>query len=147
VRYLVLIAEKAQQIVEEFSRFESWEDRYRELIRRGKLLSGLSEAEKIEKYRIKGCQSQVWLVPNYQDNMIIFNADSDATLVKGIIALLVEVYTNRSPDEILNYKPEFLSQIGITDHLSMNRSNGLASMLKQIQLYAVAYKALASRGE
>ena len=140
------IENRAKVLVERFSQYTDWEDRYRELIKIGKSLSPLEEQYQIEKYLIKGCQSQVWLVPSYKDGRVFFSADSDAILVKGIIGLLVEAYSTSTPDEILSYKADFLKEIGITEHLSMNRTNGLASMLKQIQMYAFAYKTLSDRG-
>jgi cysteine desulfuration protein SufE len=125
-----------------FDSQDSWEDRYRELIKLGKGLAIMDEQFKVEKFRIKGCQSQVWLYPEFKEGKVFFHADSDAMLVKGIMALLIEVYNGSTPDEILANPPEFLKQMGISEHLSMNRTNGLASMVKQIQLYATAFKAM-----
>jgi cysteine desulfuration protein SufE len=108
----------------------------------GKELPEMNEAFKTENFRIKGCQSQVWLYPEFKDGVIYFQADSDALLVKGIIALLVQVYSGETPDAIVEEKEDFLKKLGVTDHLSMNRSNGLAAMTKQIKMYAIAFKSM-----
>lgn len=134
--------EKINQLKSDFLQFSQWEDRYKKLIELGRTLEPMEPEDQNEKNRIKGCQSQVWLKPSFLDGKVYFKADSDAMLVKGIIALLVKVYSGSTPDEILKTKPEFLQEIGITEHLSLNRSNGLASMAKQIQLYALAYKTM-----
>jgi cysteine desulfuration protein SufE len=136
------ISQKIEDIKELFNQYDDWEDRYRQIIKLGKDLAKLDEEFKTDKYRVKGCQSQVWLYPQLDGNKVIFQADSDALLVKGIVAILTKVYSGETPQSILDNKPEFLSEVGITDHLSMNRSNGLASMIKQIQLYALAYSAV-----
>ena len=109
----------------------------------GRPLPAYPEDKREEKYKVKGCQSQVWLCPEFKDGRVYFHADSDALLVKGIVGILTSVYSDATPDEILSTKPEFLSEVGITEHLSMNRSNGLAAMMKQIQMYAVVYKSMA----
>lgn len=140
------IEQKIAQLTDRFNQFSSWEDRYREIIKIGKNLSSIDDSLKQEKFRVKGCQSQVWLVPELRDGKVYFQADSDAMLVKGIVALLVEIYSGEKADDILSNKPDFLSEIGITDHLSMNRSNGLASMIKQIQMYALVYQAQGKLG-
>lgn len=140
------ITEKIQDVTTRFGSFDQWEDRYREIIKIGKHLTGLEESDRQEKYRIKGCQSQVWLKPQLKSGKVIFYGDSDAVLVKGIVGLLIEVYSDATPKEILANGPEFLKNIGITEHLSMNRTNGLASMVKQIQMYAVAFDALINKG-
>ena len=132
--------DRVDQIKTRFLQFQDWEDRYKELINLGKGLEAYPEDKREEKFKIKGCQSQVWLYPEFKDGRIYFHADSDALLVKGIIGLLVNVYSNATPDEILNTKADFLKEVGITEHLSMNRSNGLASMMKQIQMYAIVFK-------
>lgn len=137
---------KITSIVERFNRFSDWEDRYRELIKTGKGLESLDDAQKIEKFQIRGCQSQVWLVPELKDGKVIFRADSDAVLVKGIVALLVEAYSGLSPEEILAQDTNFLKEIGITEHLSMNRTNGLANMVKQIKMYGMAFQSLVAKG-
>lgn len=133
------------QIKEDFSKLNSWEDKYKEIIKYGKSLEPMEDEFKEEKFRVKGCQSQVWLHPKFEGGVVLFVADSDSMLVKGIVALLLKVYNSKTPDEILSTKAEFLKEIGITDHLSMNRTNGLAAMMKQIQLYALAYKSLGEK--
>jgi cysteine desulfuration protein SufE len=135
------IDQRISKIVDGFSQFHNWEDRYKYLIDYGKNLSPLADEFKQEVNLVKGCQSQVWLVGELVGNKVIFKADSDASIVKGIIALLVEVYSDSSPDEILNTKPDFIEKIGLAEHLSMSRANGLTSMIKQITIYAMAFKA------
>ena len=136
--------EKIDKIVAEFTAFSGWEERYRHLINLGKALPELPEEHRIEANKVKGCQSQVWLVSELvktQDKAVInFLADSDASIVKGIVALLTKVYSGLTPDEILALKPDFIDEIGLRQHLSMSRANGLNSMLKQISLYAFAYQ-------
>ncbi len=139
------IAVKIQEVKRLFSQHDNWEDRYRELISFGRALPELESELQIEKYRIKGCQSQVWLVPELKDKKVYFKAGSDAMLVKGIVGILVKVYNGEAPETILESPPHFLQEVGITEHLSMNRTNGLASMVKQIQLYAAAYKAVVAQ--
>lgn len=136
--------QKINDIVAEFTAFEGWEDRYRHLISLGKSLPELPEQHRIDGNKVKGCQSQVWLVSElvkHEDKYTItFLADSDASIVKGIVALLTKVYSGLSPEEILALKPDFIDEIGLRQHLSMSRANGLNSMLKQINLYAFAYQ-------
>lgn len=134
--------DRVGQIKRHFLTFSDWEDRYRELIHLGRDLAPYPEEKREEKYKVKGCQSQVWLFPEFKNGRVYFYADSDAILVKGIIGLLVKVYSDATPDEILSTKPDFLKEVGITEHLSMNRSNGLAAMMKQIQMYALVFKSL-----
>lgn len=135
------IKNRLDKIIEEFSRINEWEERYKKIIEIGKELPSISDEEKIPANIIKGCQSQVWLVSEFVDGKIYFRADSDATIVKGIVALLVNIYSDSTPDEILNTRPEFIEKIGLKEHLSMSRANGLSSMIKQITIYAMAYKA------
>jgi cysteine desulfuration protein SufE len=134
--------DRISQIKNHFLKFSDWEDRYREIIHLGRDLAPYPEEKREEKYKVKGCQSQVWLFPEFKNGRVYFYADSDALLVKGIIGLLVKVYSDATPDEILSTKPDFLKEVGITEHLSMNRSNGLAAMMKQIQMYALVFKSL-----
>ncbi len=136
-----MITDRIAKIKNEFLQFPDWESRYKHLIDLGKKLNPINEELKIEANKIKGCQSQVWLSAELKDGKIIFCADSDASIVKGIIALLVFVYSDSTPDEVLSTKPNFLEDIGLRDHLSMSRANGLSSMLKQISFYAMAFKA------
>ncbi len=141
-RLYLTIIERIEAVKGRLQQFNDWEDRYKELIQLGRALAPISDEQRDEKYQVKGCQSQVWLIPEFKDGHVYFLADSDAVLVKGIIALLVNVYSGSTPDEILNNKPDFLKEVGITEHLSMNRTNGLASMMKQIQMYAVVFKSM-----
>jgi cysteine desulfuration protein SufE len=136
------IFDRVGQVKERFLKFSDWEDRYLELIQIGRTSAAYPEDKRIDKFKVKGCQSQVWLYSEFKDGKVSFYGDSDAVLVKGIVGLLVEVYSGSTPEEILGLKPEFLKEIGITEHLSMNRSNGLASMMKQIQMYALVYKSM-----
>jgi len=134
--------ERINQVKERFLQYKDWEDRYKELIKIGRDLSLYPEEKRDEKYKVKGCQSQVWLFPEFKDGRVYFSADSDAVLVKGIVGLLVSVYSDATPEEILSTKPDFLKEVGITEHLSMNRSNGLAAMMKQMQMYALVFKSM-----
>ena len=138
--------DKIDQIIARFDAHKDWEDKYRELIKVGKTLSPMDETAKESKFEIKGCQSKVWLKPTLKSGRITLAADSDAILVKGIIGLLLEVYSDSTPTEILSTPPEFLKKIGITDHLSLNRTNGLAAMVKQIQMYATLFNTLVEKG-
>ena len=135
------IQEKQQAIVEEFSIFDDWMDRYNYLIELSNELPVIDEKKKNNDYLIRGCQSKVWLDAQYQDGKIIYTADSDAIITKGIIALLIRVLSGRTPQEIMNAKLEFIDQIGLKQNLSPTRANGLLSMIKQMRLYAIAYDA------
>jgi len=134
------IPEIEHQIVEEFSKFDEWLDRYNYLIELGRECPVISENEKIEANLIKGCQSRVWLSTEFTDGKVIFKADSDAVITKGIASLLIRVFSNQTPDDILKADLSFLDTIGLRTHLSPTRSNGLTSMIKQMKLYAMAYK-------
>lgn len=138
------IQNRIQKILDEFSKIPDWEARYKRLIDLGKELTAMDEQNKTDANKVRGCQSQVWLWANMEADRIIFQADSDASITKGIVALLVNVYSGSTPDEILITKPDFLTQLGIREHLSMSRANGLNAMLKQITIYAMAFKAKAS---
>ena len=133
------IKETENEVVDEFSFFESWEDKYEYLIELGKKLDKLPAEEYKEENKVKGCQSSVWLVAEKNNGSIEFKADSDSTIVKGLIALLIRVLSGQSPDTIVNAKLEFVDKIGLRQHLAQTRSNGLAAMIKQIKLYALAY--------
>jgi cysteine desulfuration protein SufE len=130
-----------EEIIDEFSMFDDWMQRYEYIIELGKNLPLIDEKYKTEDNIIKGCQSKVWLKGDQQDNKIIFTADSDAILTKGIIAILIRVYSNQEPGAILNADTEFIDKIGLKEHLSPTRANGLVSMIKQIKMYALAYNA------
>ncbi|HOO42199.1 MAG TPA: SufE family protein [Bacteroidales bacterium] len=130
------IPEKQQKIVEEFSFLEDWMDKYEYLIELGKNLPPLEEGSKQEKNLIKGCQSRVWLDVSREDGKLYFKADSDALITKGIISLLVHVFSGHTPVEILESNMDFIEKIGLKDHLSPTRANGLLSMIQQIRMYA-----------
>lgn len=134
------IKEKAEQIVKEFSQFDDWMDKYQLLIEKGKELPELDDAEKKEKYLIEGCQSKVWLMPEFKDGKIYFRGASDALITRGLTSMVISVYSGHTPDEILAFEPVFIEEAGLSQHLSPTRANGLNSMLKQIKLYAMAYK-------
>jgi cysteine desulfuration protein SufE len=136
-----MTAEQVQeQIVEEFSAFSDWTEKYTYLIELSKELDGFKEEYRSGGNLIKGCQSQVWLQTDYIDGKVVFYADSDAIITKGMIALLIRVLSNRTPNEIEETELWFIDKIGLTSHLSPTRSNGLVSMIKQMKLYALAYK-------
>ena len=128
------------EIIEDFSVFDEWLDKYEFLIELGKELPKIEAKYKTKECIISGCQSQVWLHAEFRDGRINFTADSDAIITKGIIALLVKVLNNRTPDEIINNDIYFIKKIGLQENLSPNRANGLFAMLKQIEIYAHAYK-------
>lgn len=129
-----------QDIVEEFSMFEDWMERYQYMIELGKTLPLLDATFKTDENIIKGCQSRVWLHAEYDTEKIIFTADSDAIITKGIIAILIRIFSNQSPKAILEANTDFIDAIGLKEHLSPTRANGLVSMIKQIKMYAIAYK-------
>jgi cysteine desulfuration protein SufE len=141
------INEIQKEIVEEFSAFEDWMDKYGYLIELGNELKDLDPKDKIDQFIIKGCQSRVWLVSDFSDGKIIFRGESDAVIVKGLVALLLRVVSNRTPQEILNNELFFIDEIGLKQHLSPTRSNGLLAMIKQIKLYAVAYNRISEKGD
>ena len=137
------IQETEDEIVEEFSLFDNWEDKYEYIIDLGKKLQTLNPEFKVEENKIKGCQSQVWLVADEQDGRIFFKADSDAVIVRGLVSMLIRVLSGHTPDEIINARLDFINKIGMTTHLAQTRSNGLLSMVKQMKNYALAYRAKA----
>jgi len=134
------IEQKEEEIIDEFSLFDDWMDKYEHIISLGKELPLIEEGLKTEDLLIKGCQSRVWLHAKLQDGKVIFTADSDAIITKGIINLLISVLSNEEPDAIVNADLSFIDQIGLKEHLSPTRSNGLVSMVKQMKLYALAFK-------
>jgi cysteine desulfuration protein SufE len=135
------IQEIGDEIVEEFSMFDDWMDKYNYIIELGRDLDKIDEKEKNQQNLISGCQSRLWLSADYIDGKIIFKADSDAVITKGIVNLLIRAVSDHTPQEIIDSDLEFLNQIGLREHLSPTRANGLNSMLKQMKLYALAYKA------
>jgi len=134
------IAEKEQEIIEDFSVYSDWMEKYEYIIELGKDLPVINEEYKVEENIIKGCQSTVWLYAEKLNGNVIFTADADAIITKGLIALLVSVLSNETPDEILNAELKFIKEIGLQEHLSPTRSNGLVAMVKQMKLYALALK-------
>ncbi len=141
------INEIQHDIVEEFSVYEDWMDKYAYLIELGNDLKDLDPKEKTDEYLIRGCQSRVWLVSDFVDGKVVFRAESDAIIVKGMVALLLRVVSGRTPAEIIENELFFVDEIGLKQHLSPTRSNGLLSMIKQIKLYAVAYKRISEKGD
>ncbi|MBQ0060927.1 MAG: SufE family protein [Bacteroidaceae bacterium] len=135
------INEIQDEIIEEFSDFEDWMDKYQLLIDLGNEQQPLEEQYKNEQNLIDGCQSRVWLQCDAEDGKLVFRAESDALIVKGIVTLLIKVLSGHTPDEILNSELYFIEQIGLKEHLSPTRSNGLLAMVKQMRMYALAYKA------
>lgn len=135
------IKEEQQSIVDEFSAFTDWMDKYEYLIELGKSLPLIDESGRLESNLIKGCQSRVWLNAEYNDGKIIFTADSDAIITKGIISLLIRVFSGRTPKEINDADLNFIKEIGLQDNLSPTRANGLVAMIRQIKMYAIAFSA------
>lgn len=136
----MIINEAQDEVIEEFSDFTDWMDKYQLLIDLGNEQEPLDDKYKTESNLIDGCQSRVWLQADYVDGKIVFTAESDALIVKGIIALLIRVLSGHTPQEILDADLYFIDKIGLKDHLSPTRSNGLLAMVKQIRMYALAYK-------
>ena len=134
------IQEIEEQIIGEFANFDEWLDKYSYLIELGKDCPVIDERDKTESNLIKGCQSRVWLSCKYSDGKLFFAADSDAVITKGIISLLIRTFSGQSPQDILDADLHFIDDIGLKEHLSPSRSNGLTAMLKQIKMYALAYK-------
>ncbi|GET30216.1 SufE family protein [Prolixibacter sp. SD074] len=139
------IEEIQQEIIEEFSVFEDWMDKYAYLIELGNDLKPIDAKYKIDDNLIRGCQSRVWLHPEKDGDKILFEAESDAIIVKGLVALLLRVLSNRSPKEIIDADLHFIDDIGLKHHLSPTRSNGLLAMVKQMKLYALAYEKLSQQ--
>ena len=139
------LQEVQQDIVDEFSVFEDWLDRYNYLIELGNDLPDIDSQYRTTEYLINGCQSRVWLRADLVNGRVEFKADSDAIIVKGIVALLIKVLSGRTPEEILNNELFFIDDIGLTQNLSPTRSNGLLAMVKKMRLYALAYKAKGER--
>lgn len=129
-----------EEIVEEFSMFEDWMQRYEYMIDLGKSLPLIDPQFKTDDYIIKGCQSKVWVHADLEYDKLVFTADSDAIITKGIIAILIRVFSHQHPDAILNADTSFIDKIGLKEHLSPTRANGLVSMIKQLKMYAIAFK-------
>jgi len=135
------INEEQDKIIEEFSAFDEWMDKYSLLIDMGKELPAIDSKYKVKDFLIEGCQSKVWLHPDFEDGKVTFTADSDAIITRGIVSLLIKVLSKRTPDEIISAELYFIDGIGLRQNLSPTRSNGLLSMVRQMKLYAMAYKA------
>ena len=138
---MVTIKEMKDEIIAEFNDFDDWLDRYQLLIDLGSEQEPLPAEYKTDNNLIEGCQSRVWLQADFIDGKVFFRAESDALIVKGIVSLLIKVYSGRTPDDILNNEPYFVEAIGLKEHLSPTRSNGLLAMIRQMKLYALAFKA------
>ena len=134
------ISEIEGEIVEEFSLFDSWDDKYEYIIDLGKKLPPLDQKFKIDENRVRGCQSTVYLVADYRDGRVFYKAESDAVIVKGLISMLIRVLSGQKPDDIVNAPLNFIREIGMMTHLAQTRSNGLLAMLKQMKNYGLAFK-------
>jgi cysteine desulfuration protein SufE len=134
------IEEIENEIVEEFSLFDEWDEKYEYIIDLGKKLPPLEDQYKKDENRVRGCQSTVWLVADYKDGKIVYKAESDAVIVKGLISMLIRVLSGHQPDEIIEAKLGFIKEIGMMTHLAQTRSNGLLAMVKQMKNYALAHK-------
>ena len=128
------------EIIDEFSMFDDWEERYQYMIDLGKSLPLIEGHYKIDENIIKGCQSKVWVHAEMNNDTVVFTADSDAIITKGIIAILIRVFSNQHPKDIIEANTDFIDKIGLKDHLSPTRANGLVSMIKQLKMYAIAYQ-------
>lgn len=135
------IKESEEEIMAEFSHFDDWLEKYSHIIELGKTLPLIDEQHKTDQFLISGCQSQVWLHARNENGRVFFTADSDAIITKGIVNLLIRVLSGQTPDDIISAKMEYIDRIGLREHLSPTRSNGLLSMIKQMKLYAVVFKA------
>lgn len=136
-----------EEIIDEFSMFDDWMDKYAIIIEHGNSLEKLDDVYKIPANIIEGCQSRVWLQTDYKDGNLYFRAESDAVIVKGLLAMVLKVFSGRTPDEIIDADLHFLKEIGLTEHLSPTRSNGLLAVIKQIRFYGIAYKAKEQQGK
>jgi cysteine desulfuration protein SufE len=134
------IPETESQIITEFSMFDDWLDKYNYLIELGKTLPGIDNEYKTDQFLITGCQSKVWLHASLRNGKVVFTGDSDAIITKGIVSLLIRVLSDQTPENIIQTRLEFIDQIGLQEHLSPTRSNGLSSMIKQMKLYATVFK-------
>lgn len=135
-----------EEIIDEFAIFDDWMDKYALIIEQGNSLEKLDDKFKTPENIIEGCQSRVWLQTEYTDGLLYFHAESDAVIVKGLLAMVLKVFSGRTSDEIINADLHFMEEIGLTEHLSPTRSNGLLAVIKQIRFYAIAYKAKEEQG-
>lgn len=136
------IQEIEEEIVDNFSLFDEWEEKYEYVIDLGKKLLPLDDKYKVEENIIKGCQSTVWLVADYKDGKVFYQADSDAIIVKGLVSMLIQVLSGQSPQDILDARLDFINKIGMMAHLAQTRSNGLVAMIKQMKNYAMVYQTI-----
>jgi len=136
----VTIKEIQNEIIDEFSMFEDWMQRYEYMIELGKSLPLINDQYKTDDNLIKGCQSKVWVHAEMKDDKVVFTADSDAIITKGIVAILIRTFSNQHPKDIIEADTDFIDEIGLKEHLSPTRANGLVSMIKQLKLYAIAYQ-------
>ena len=139
------IEEVQKEIISDFAVYEDWMDKYTYLIELGNELQPIDPAFKVDQNLIRGCQSRVWLQQRMEGDLLYFDAESDALIVKGLVALLMKVFSGRTPQEIIDAEPYFIDEIGLKQHLSPTRSNGLMAMVKQIKLYSIAYKQILSQ--
>ncbi|USN48943.1 MAG: SufE family protein [Pseudobdellovibrionaceae bacterium] len=139
------ISERQQSLVQEFKDLPNWEERYKRIIEIGKEAEPLSDEDKIDENLVKGCQSQVWVTAELEGNKVFYAGDSDALIVRGLVALLMRLYSGATPDEILGTDPEFISALGFERQLTPSRAKGLHAMIKQIKYYALAFKAIQQR--
>ena len=139
------ITEIQRDIIEEFALFEDWMERYEYMIELGKSLPLIDDSYKTDENLIKGCQSKVWVHASLEEDKVVFKADSDAIITKGIIAILIRVFSNQSPQAIIEADTRFIDEIGLKEHLSPTRANGLVSMIKQLKMYAIAYQTQLSK--
>lgn len=137
------ITETQQGILDEFSKFSSWEDRYRRIIELGKTLQAFPEEHRIDQNKVRGCQSQVWMHAVLENGKVFYDIDSDAMIVKGLAAILHKTFSGHEPKDIIAAPMDFLEKIGLTQHLSQSRANGLAAMVRQLKNYALAFNAMA----
>ncbi|NNF01252.1 MAG: SufE family protein [Bacteroidia bacterium] len=137
------IEDKEREIIEDFELFDSWADKYQYIIELGQKLEQLDDLYKKKKYKIKGCQSSVWLIADLKDGNVQYKVDSDSTFVKGLASLYVQIYNSQSPENIINHEVKFVEEIGLKQHLAANRTGGLAAIAKQMKLYAIALQSAA----
>lgn len=134
-----------QEIIDEFAVFDDWMDKYALIIEHGNAMTPIDDKYKTPENIIQGCQSRVWLQTDFHEGRLFFQAESDAVIVKGLLAMVLRVYNNRTPEEIIDSNLRFMKEIGLTEHLSPTRSNGLLAVIRQIRFYAIAYQAKAER--
>jgi cysteine desulfuration protein SufE len=130
------------ETVADFNSLKTWEEKYTRIIQMGRELPHMDESQKNDENKVRGCQSQVWMVARFEDGKIFFSAESDASIVQGLIAILLKVYSGRTPKEILDQSPDFIQELGLNTNLSQSRANGLVAMIKQIKFYALGFQAL-----